>query len=94
MTSISKNLYIDKLVDIVHKYYNKKHRTIKMKPIDVKDNTCIDFGKDVNDNDPKLRVGDQVRISKYKNTFVKGYTANWSAEIFVIKEVKNAVPWT
>ena len=64
MTSISKNVYIDKLDDIVHKYNNKKHITIKMKPIDVKDNTCIDFGKEVNDNDPKYKVGDHVRISK------------------------------
>ena len=57
-TSISKNVYIDKLDDIVHKYNNKKHRTIRMKPIDVKDNTCIDFGKEVNNNDPKFKVGD------------------------------------
>ena len=71
MTSISKNVYIDKLDDIVHKYNNKKHRTIKMKPIDVKDNRYIDFGKEVNDNDPKFKVGDHVRISKYKNIFAK-----------------------
>ena len=51
-------MYIDKLDDIVHKYNNKKHRTIRMKPIDVKDNTCIDFGKEVNNNDPKFKVGD------------------------------------
>ena len=89
MTSISKNVYIDKLDDIVHKYNNKKHRTIKMKPIDVKDNTDIDFGKEVNDNDLKFKVGDHVRISKYKNIFAKGYTPNWSEEVFVIKKVKN-----
>ena len=76
MTSISKNVYIDKLDDIVHKYNNKKHRTIKMKPTDVKDNTYIDFSKEVNDNDPKFKVGDHVRISKYKNIFAKGYTPN------------------
>ena len=94
MTSISKNVYIDKLDDIVHKYNNKKHRTIKMKPIDVKDNTYIDFGKEVSDDDPKFKVGDHVRISKYKNIFAKGYTPNWSEEIFVIKKIKNTVPWT
>ena len=94
MTSISKNVYVDKLDDIVHKYNNKKHRTIKMKPIDVKDNTYIDFGKKVNDNDPKFKVGDHVRISKYKNIFAKGYTPNWPEEVFVIKEIKNTVPWT
>ena len=87
-------MYIDKLDDIVHKYNNTKHRTIKMKPIDVKDNTYIDFGKEVNDNDPKFKVGDHVRISKYKNLFAKSYTPNWSKEIFVIKEIKNTVPWT
>ena len=94
MTSISKNVYIDKIDGIVHKYNNKKHRTIKMKPTDVKDNTYIDFGRDVNDNDPKFKVGDHVRISKYKNIFAKGYTPNWSEEVFVIKEVKDTVPWT
>ena len=85
MTSVSKNVYIDKLDDIVHKYNNKKQRTIKMKPIDVKDKTYIDFGKEVNDNDPKFKIGDHVRISKYKSIFAKGYTPNWFEEVFVIK---------
>ena len=88
-------MYIDKLDDIVHKYNNKKHRAIKMKPFDVKDNTYIDFGKEVNDNHPKFKVGDHVRISKYKNIFfAKGYTPNWSEEVFVVKKIKNTVPWT
>ena len=94
MTSISKNVYIDKLDDIVNEYSNTKHRTTKMKPIDVKDNTYIDFGKEVNDNDPKFKVGDHVRISKYKNIFAKGYTSKWCVEVFVIKNIKNTVPWT
>ena len=94
MTSRSRNVYIDKLDDIIHKYNNKNHRTIKMKPIDVKDNTYIDFSKEVNDNDPKFKVGDHVRISKYKNIFAKVYTPNWSEEVFVIKKIRNAVPWT
>ena len=94
MTSISKSVYIDKLDDIVHKYNNKKQRTIKMKPIDVKDNIYIDVDKEVNDNDPKFKVGDHLGISKYKNIFAKGYTPNWSEEIFVIKEIKDTVPWT
>ena len=92
MTLRSKNVYIDKLDYIVNEYNNTYHRTIKMKPIDVKDNTYIDFGKEVNDNDPKFKVGDHVRISKYKNIFAKGYTPNWSEEVFVIKEIKNTVP--
>ena len=72
MTSISKNVYIAKLDDIVKKYNNRYHTTIKMKPVDVKDNTYIDFKKEINDKAPKLKVGDNVRISKYKNTFGKG----------------------
>ena len=62
-----------------------------MKPIDDKDNTYIDIGKESNDEDPKFKIGDIVRISKYKNTFVKGYTPNWSEEVFVIKKVKNTM---
>ena len=64
-----------------------------MKPIDVQDNTYINIGKEVNDKDPKFKVGDHVIISKYKNILAKGYTPNWSEEIFVIKEIKNTVPW-
>ena len=65
-----------------------------MKPIDVKGNTCITTDKDVDDKDPKFKVGDYVRISKYKNIFAKGSTSNRSGEVFVIKEIKNTVPWT
>ena len=94
MTSISRNVYIDKLNDIVNKYNNTYHRTIKMKPIDVKDNTYINIGEEVNDKDPKFKVGDHVIISKYKNIFAKGYTPNWSEKIFVIKNIKNTIAWT
>ena len=94
MTSVSKNVYINKLDDIVGEYYNTYHRKIKMKPADVKDNTYIDFKKEVNDKDPKFKVGDHVRISKYKNIFAKGYTPNWSEEVFVVSKIKNTVPWT
>ena len=65
-----------------------------MKPVDVKDNTDIDFKKKVNDKDPKFKVGNHVRISKYKNIFTKGYTPNWSGEVFVVSKIKNTVPWT
>ena len=74
MKSISKNVYIDKLDDTVNEYNSKYHRTIRMKPIDLNDTTYVDFGKEVNDKDPKFKVGDHVRISKYKNSFAKGYT--------------------
>ena len=94
MTSISKNVYIDNLNDIVDKYNNTHHTTIKMKPIDVKDNAYINTDKEINNKDPKFKVGDRVRISKYKNIFVKGYTPDLSEEVFVIKKVKNTVPWT
>ena len=94
MTSLSKNLYIDKLDDIVKKYNNTYHTSIKMKPADGKGNTYIDFKKESNDKNPKFKVGDHVRISKYKNIFAKGYMPNWSEEIFVIKKIKNTVPWT
>ena len=94
MTSISKNVYIDKLDDIVRKYNNTYHRSIKKKPADVKDNTYIDFKKEVNDKDPKFKIDDHVRISKYKNIFAKGYMPNWLEDIFIISKVKNTVPWT
>ena len=93
MTAISKNVYFDKLDDIVNEY-NNTYRTIKMKPVDVKDNTYIDFEKEVNDKDPKFKVGDYIRISKYKNIFAKGYMANWSEDVFIINKIKNTVPWT
>ena len=94
MTSISKNVYIDKLDDIAKEYNNTYHASIKMKPVDVKDKTYIDFKKVSNDKDPEFKVGDHVRTSKYKNIFAKGYMLNWSEEIFVIKKIKNTVPWT
>ena len=65
-----------------------------MKLVDVKSNTYIDSNKEINNKDPKFKIGDIVRISKYKNIFAKGYTRNWSEGVFVIKKVKNTVPWT
>ena len=65
-----------------------------MKPADVKDNTYVDFKKEANDKDPKFKVGDHVRSSKYKNVFAKGYTRNWPEEVFVVSKIKNTVPWT
>ena len=78
MNSISKNVYIDRLDYIVNEYNNAYHRTIIVKPVDVKDYTFIDFKKEVNDKDSKYKVGDHVRISKYKNIFANVYTPNWS----------------
>ena len=83
---VSKNVYTDKLDGIVNKYNNKYHSTIKMKPVDVKSNTYIDYSKEINVKNPKFEIGDIVRISKYKNIFLKGYTPNWSVEAFVIEK--------
>ena len=94
MTVISNNVYFDVLHDIVNKYNNTVHRTIKMKPIDVTSNFYAEYNKDFNKKDPKFKVGDHVRFSKYKNIFAKGYTPNWSEEVFVVSKIKNTVPWT
>ena len=91
---MSKNVYIDKLDDIVSEYNKTYHITIKMKPVDVEDNTYFNFNKEVNDKDLKFKIGDHVRISKYKNIFAKGYTPNWSEEVFVVSKIKNMVSWT
>ena len=94
MTSMSNNVYIDTLVNIVNKYNNTFHSTIKMKPVDVKSSIYIGSSKEINNKVPKFKIGDIVRITKYKNIFGKGYVPNWSEEVFVIKKVKNTVPWT
>ena len=94
MTDISKNIYSDVLDDIVDKYNNTVHRTIKMKPIDVTGDSYAEYNEDFNKKDPKFKVGDHVRISKYKNIFAKGYTPNWSEKVFVINKIKNTVSWT
>ena len=94
MTAISKNVYFDVSDDIVNKYNNTVHRTIKTKPIDVKGDYYAEYNENFNKKDPKFKVGDHVRISKYENIFAKGYTTNWSEEVFVASKVKNTVPWT
>ena len=94
MTLIWKNVYIDKLDDIVNKYNITYHRTIKMKPNDVKSRTYIDSSKEIDNKDPKFKTVDIIRISKYKNIFAKGYVPNWFQEVFLIKKVKKTVPWT
>ena len=77
-------MYIDKFNGIVNEYNNRYYRTY----------IFIDSIKEINNNDSKFKVGDLIRISKYKNIFAKGYTPNWSEEVFIIKEIKNAVSWT
>ena len=94
MTSVSKTAYIDKVDDIVNKYNNTCHRTIKMKLVDVKPSMYIAPRLEINDKDLKFKIGDIVRISKYKNIFEKDYVPNWSEEVYLIKRVKNTCPWT
>ena len=94
MTAISKNVYFDLLNDIANKYNNTVHKTIKMKPIDVTDDSYAEYNEDFNKKDPKFKVGDHVRTSKYKNIFAKGYHPNSSEEVFVTSKIKNKVPWT
>ena len=84
---IKKCVYIDKLDDIVNKYNNTYHSTIKAKPVDVKSSTYTDSSKEIDDENPKFEIGDTVRILQYKNIFAKGYLPNWSEEVFVIKKV-------
>ena len=87
MVSISKNVYIDKLDDIVNKCNNTYHKTIKIKPVDINSSMYIDFNEENNKKSAKSKVGDNVRITKYKNIFAKDYIPNWSEEDFVIKKV-------
>ena len=95
--SYVKNVYFDALDDIVNKYSNAVHRTIeiellKMKPIHATPVSYAEYSVDSNEKDSKFKVGDNVRISKYKNIFAKGYTQNWSEEVFVVSKIKDTVP--
>ena len=87
-------MYINKLDDIANEYNNAYHTTIKMKPTNVKPSRYTDIGVEDNDKYPKFKVGDHVRISKYRNIFAKYYTPNWSEGVFVTKKVKNTASWS
>ena len=94
MTAISKYVYFDVLDDIVNKYINTVHRSIIKKPIDITSDSYAEYIEDSDKIEPKFKVGDRTRISKYKNIFTKGYTQNWSEEVFIISKVKNTIPRT
>ena len=94
MTATGKNVYYDVLDDAVNKYNNTKHSTIKTKPIDVGDNNKRVYIDEHNEKDSRFKVGDRVRISKFKNKFAKGYTPNWSKEIFIVDKINDTVPYT
>ena len=94
MTTIGKSVYFNVLDDIVKNYNNTIHTSIKMKPKDVKEDHLKEHVEELNKKYPQFKIGDHVRISKYKNIFSKGYLPNWLEEIFIINKVKNTVPWT
>ena len=93
MTAVSKNVYFDELDDIFDKYNNTVHRTIKTKPVDVTSDSDAECNENFNKTDPTFKVGNNIRISKYKNIFAEGYTPNWSEEVFVISKIKT-IAWT
>ena len=93
MTATGKKVYYDVLHDVVNKYNNTKHSTIKMKPVDVVDNKRV-YIDEHNEKDSKFKAGDRVRISRYKNIFAKGYAPNWSSEIFIVDKVNDTIPYT
>ena len=93
MTATGKNVYYDVLDDIVNEYNNAKHNTIKMKPIDVGDNKRV-YIDEHNEKDSRFKVGDRVRISIFKSIFAKGYTPNWSKEMFIVDKINDTVPYT
>ena len=94
MTATGKKVHYDVLDDVVNKYNNTKHSTIKMKPIDVGDNNKRVYIDERNEKDSRFKVGDRVRISRYKNIFAKGYPPNWSKEIFIVDKINDTVPYT
>ena len=94
MSATGKNVYYDALDDIVNKHNNTKHNTIKMKPKDVTDDNKRVYIDEHNKKCARYNVGDRVRISEFKNIFAKGYTPNWSKEIFIVNKINGTVPWT
>ena len=92
MTATGKNVYYV-LDDIVNEYNNTKYSTIKMKPKDVGNNKRV-YIDEHNEKRSRFKVGDRVRISKFKNIFATGYTSNWSREIFIVNKINDTVPYT
>ena len=92
MTATGKNVYCNVLDDVVNKYNNTKDSTIKIKPIDVKNNKRV-YIDEHNEKDSRFKVGDRVRISRYKNIFAKGYAPNWSSDIFIVDKINDTVPY-
>ena len=94
MTATGKNVYYDVLDDIVNECNNTKHNAIKMKPKDIGNDNKRVYIDEHNEKCSRFKVGDRVRISKFKNIFAKGYTPNWSTEIFIVNKINDTVPYT
>ena len=94
MIATGKKVYYDVLDNVVNIYNNTEHSTVTMKPIDVGDNNKRAYIDEHNEKDSKVKVGDRVRISRYKNIFGKGYAPNWSSEIFIVDKINDTVPYT
>ena len=93
MTAVSKNVYFDVLDNILNKFNNTVCRTIKMKPIDVTFDSYAEYNENSNVIQPKFKVGYHVRTSKHKIVFAKGYTQNWSDDVFVVSKINDTFPW-
>ena len=91
---LKNKIYFNVLDDIVKKYNNTVHRTIKMKPIDVTSDSYAEYNEDFNEKDPKFKVGDYVRFQNKEDVFTKGHAQNWTKYIFIVSKIKNKVPWT
>ena len=94
LAAFSKNVYFNVLHDIVNKYNNKVHRTIKMKPTDVISDSYAEYNEDSNKTKSKFKFDDHVTISRYKNIFTKEHTQNCFKEVFIVSKIKKTVPWT
>ena len=93
MTAVSKNVYFNKLNEIINKHNNTVYRTMKMNPIHVTPNSYAEYSEDSNKKDPKFKVEDCVRVSKYKSIYAKIYVPNCSEEVFAVNKIKNTAPW-
>ena len=95
MTTVGKNVYFDALDNIAQKYNNTYYSSIKMKPKDIENDSSAEYNEESNEESLEFKVGDDFRISKYKDIFAKGYTPNWSEKIeLLLKKIKSTVPWT
>ena len=88
-----KNVYYDVLDDVVNECNNTRHNTIKMRPKDVRDNKRV-YIDEHNGKNSRFKVSDRIRISKFKNIFARGYTSNWSRDMFIVNKINDTVPYT